>query len=262
MYLRYVDESGDTSLKGSRHLLLAGAAFFEGKWRKLRTELDELILRYFPNAAFRPPEIHCAELNHGKGVYSHLAPDQRKQLFRDMCKIVSDFRESEVTMFSVVYEKAWWFSRNPGKSGDDLYIHAFENLVSRFDLFLKRRFYEGRPSKGLIVADPRNTAFSSALRKAVLGFQVSGTQWAKLENVVESVLFLQSHESPGLQVADLAAYAVWRLAERGETFLAEQLKYGFDREPHTSRNRPGEWHGIRYYGSMSQARDHIARMWA
>ena len=41
--------------------------------------------------------------------------------------------------------------------------HAFENLVSRFDLFLKRRFTEGRPTKGLIIADPRNTAFSSAL---------------------------------------------------------------------------------------------------
>jgi hypothetical protein len=259
--LLYVDESGDTSLKGSRHLLLGAAALFEGKWRQLREDLDQLIERYFPNLAFRPSEIHCTDLRRGKKEYSHLSSDERKRLFADLCRLVNGFRESEVTLFAVAYDKRWWFARNPGKSGDDLYIEAFENLVSRFDLFLKRRHSEGRSSKGLIIADPRNSAFSAALRRALIGFQDSGTRWARLENIVESVLFLGSHESPGLQVADLCSYAVWRLVEYSDAALAEELRYVFDREPLSSRIRPGEWHGIRYYGNDRAIHARIREVW-
>ena len=90
-------------------------------------------------------------------------------------------------------------------------VNLFADLVSRFDLFLKRRYREGFPSKGLIIADSRNSALSRALRKTILQFHETGTPWATMENVIESVLFLASHESPGLQLADLCSYAVWRV---------------------------------------------------
>ena len=57
MYLCYVDESGDPGPKGSSHLVLTGAAVFEGKWSYLRQDLERLIARYWP-APPRPSEIH------------------------------------------------------------------------------------------------------------------------------------------------------------------------------------------------------------
>jgi Protein of unknown function (DUF3800) len=95
-----------------------------------------------------------------------------------------------------------------------------------------------------------------------LQFHVVGTQWASLQNIVESVLFLPSHESPGIQMADLAAYALWRAAEANDTTLALKLKYCFDREEYSSNVNPGKWHGIRYHGpSSARARGTLGSVW-
>jgi len=94
-------------------------------------------------------------------------------------------------------------------------------------------------------------------------FHASGTRWASLENVIETVLFLESHESPGVQLADLASYAMWRLVETGDASLAHDLKYCFDREPITSLHNPGKWHGVRYHGPAStEARKRINGVWS
>lgn len=262
MYILYVDESGDTSLTGgSKHLILGAAALFEGEWRWLRSGLQSLLEKYFPSAADRPAEIHCSDIRRGKHEFSKISKEQRLQLLLDACSYVAKFSAKQITLFSVIYDKPWWRLRNPGKSGDDLYIEAFENLVSRFDYFLKRRHSEGQSTKGLIVADPRSTAFCKALRDTVLRFHASGTRWAKLENIVESVLFLASHESPGLQIADLCSYSSWRLVEYGDGRLAELLMDRFDREPAGSEVHPGRWHGVRYYGAEPSVASRVRALW-
>ena len=243
MYLLYVDESGDTGPQGSSHLVLAGAALFEGKWRWIKRDLEALLTRYFPATATRPRELHCAEARKGRGPYAQLTQGQRDALLADACALLDNLKEKELALFTVVTDKAWWYARNPGKTGDDLYLAAFEDLISRFDYYLKRRHHEGESAKGLIIADPRHQAFCAALRQAVLQFHLVGTQWARLENVIESVLFLPSHESPGVQLADLTAYAIWRAVQAGDVTLASRLKHCFDREP-----GGGKWHGLRYHG--------------
>jgi hypothetical protein len=248
MYLLYVDESGDTGIKGSDHLILTGAALFEGKWRWIHSDLAKLLARFFPIEAERPRELHASEARKSRGEYSRLTQAQREELLRDACGLLTALRSHEVCLFTIVVDKAWWFARNPDSSGGDLYVEMFEDLVSRFDLFLKRQHHEGRTSKGLVVADPRHGAFCRALRRAVERFRSEGTRWADLENVIETVLFLESHESPGVQLADLASYAVWRLVETADPTLATELKYCFDRESVTSSSNPGKWHGVKYRG--------------
>ena len=49
------------------------------------------------------------------------------------------------------------------RTGDDLYRDAFEELVSRFDLYLRRRYAEGAPSRGIMIADEHTTGISRAL---------------------------------------------------------------------------------------------------
>lgn len=262
MYLLYVDESGDTGSKGSRHLILAGAALFEGKWRSVRGDIDALLMKYFPNVSDRPRELHASEVRKGRGPYSKLTPAQRDALRDEACAILCNLGHKEVTLFGIVIDKAWWLARNPAKSGDDLYLAAFEDLVSRFDQYLKRRHHEGQPAKGLIIADPRHESFCQALKKALQQFHSEGTQWAKLHNVIETVLFLESHESPGVQLADLTSYALWRAAEADDLTIASKLKYCFDRESHESTYSPGKWHGVRYYGpGQSTARTNLASLW-
>jgi hypothetical protein len=211
----------------------------------------------------RPRELHAAEVRKARGAYGLLTQDQRADLLKEACGLLTSPKQNEVCLFSIVVDKKWWFVQNPGRTGDELYIEMFEDLVARFDYYLKRRHQEGQTSKGLIVADPRHEAFCRALKSALTRFHASGTRWASLENVIETVLFLESHESPGVQLADLASYAMWRLVETGDASLAHDLKYCFDREPITSPHNPGKWHGVRYHGPAStEVRKRINGVWS
>ncbi len=261
MYLLYVDESGDTGLKGSTHLILAGAALFEGKWRWVRNDIEALLAK-FPTASDRPRGLHASEVRKGRGPYSKLTQDQRDQLLNEACAILRNLGVKEITLFGIVIDKPWWFDRNPGKTGDELYLEAFEDLVSRFDYYLRRRHEEGQPAKGLIIADPRHQSFCRALKSALQHFHAAGTQWAKLQNVIETVLFLESHESPVVQLADLTSYSLWRAAEASDLTLATKIRYRVDREAFDSSFNPGKWHGVRFRGpSVSTVRDNLNSLW-
>lgn len=260
MYLSYVDESGDTGINGSRHLLLGAAALFEGRWSYAQRDVQNLLQRYFP-APPRPREIHCTDVRGGREAFAPLPRTQRVALLDDFCSLASNMLDVELRMFTVIFDKAAWRTRNPGKTGDDLYLEAFENLVSRIDLFLRRRHAEGRPSKTIMIVDPHSTSMCAALKRALGGFQDAGTRWDSLYNVVETVVFLESHESPGLQLADLCSYAVWRLVEFGDDGLARKIASIFDREPAAGAVNPGKWHGVKYFGNDSTVAARVKTVW-
>ncbi len=260
MYLCYVDESGDTGLRGSKHLVLSGAAIFEGKWRYLSNEIASLLTRYFPSSS-RPREIHCTEIRRGAGTFSSLNRSQRISLLNEFCDFATSQREVEVTFFSVVLEKAAWFAENPGKAGRDLYLAAFEQLVARFDLYLKRLAAEGRPNKGVLVVDEASSSLAAALKGALGQFQTAGTRWHNIENVIETVLFLASHESPGLQLADLVAFSTWRFVEYSDRDLLVRIASRFDREPHRDGQISRKLHGFKYIGTAGAISQDIRIIW-
>jgi len=260
MYLLYVDESGDPGPAGSQFLILGGAALFEGKWLSVERELRLLIDKYFP-AGPKPSEIHLSELRRGKREFRRLTIGQRSTLLNEFCQIAANLLSTELVMFSVIADKPDWFEKNPGKSGDDLYAEMFEDLSSRFDLFLRRRYAEGAPSKGVIIADPHKPSLSEALRTNQRIYQRRGHRWDVLYNLVETVFFLASDESPGIQFADLASHAVWRLVSASDDSIARQIFSVFDREPLTSRINPGKWHGVKFLGTDAAIRARIAAVW-
>lgn len=244
MYLCYVDESGDPGPHGSSHLVLTGAAIFEGKWQFLRQDLENVTQRYWPSS-IRPTEIHLAELRSGKGAFRSLSKSQRILLESDLCALATNLLPMELRAFTVIADKRAWFSKNPGKLGDDLYAEMFEQLSSRFDMFLRRRNAEGAPNKGVIIADPHKDQLCRALRAQHATAQARGNRWSSIYNLIETIFFLESHESPGLQLADLLSYAVWRLVTASDIGLAQRLCGCFDREPLNSTRNPGKWHGVK-----------------
>src|SRR5260370_14955212 len=149
-------------------------------------------------------------------------------------------------MFSVIADKHYWFTTNAGKTGDDLYAELFEVLSSRFDLFLRRRYAEGAPSKGIIIADPHKPALSEALKTNQRIYQRRGHRWDVLYNLIETVFFLASNESPGLQLADLAAHACWRLVTANADSIPTLIQPLFDSEPLSSRINPATSHGTQH----------------
>lgn len=259
-YLLYVDESGDPGIGGSSHLILGAAALFEGKWLPLERDLRLLIDRYFP-APPKPTEIHLAELRQGRGPFRSLTRGRREGLLNDFCQLATNLLATELTFFTVIADKGYWFTSNAGKTGDDLYAEMFEDLSSRFDLYLRRRYAEGAPSKGVIIADPHKASLCEALKTQQRLFQRQGHRWDVLYNLIETVFFLESHESPGLQLADLASYAVWRLVFSNDNSIVARIGPLFDREPIASRINPGKWHGVKYMGVDTAMRARLDAVW-
>lgn len=259
MYLCCVDESGDLGRTGSRHLLLAAALVFESRWRGAKAEIDALLHRYFTSSP-PPRELHCTDVRGGRGPFARLAKPTRLALLDEFCALTAD-PTLDVRLFAVVFDKAWWLARNPSKDAKDLYRAAFEDLVSRVDRFLHRSDALGRSAKGLMIADAHSGTLSAALRSDLGMFQQSGTRWSDVHELIETLMFLQSHESPGLQLADLCAYAVGRLVEHGDDRLARQLAVAFDRDA-TTAAVPGKWHGVKYHGGDATVSGAIAGVWA
>ncbi len=201
-YLLYVDESGDPGIGGSSHLILGAAALFEGKWLPLENDLRLLIDRFFP-APPKPTEIHMADLRQGRGAFRSLTKARRTELLDEFCLLATNLLATELTCFTVIADKAHWFANNAGKTGDDLYVEMFEDLSSRFDLYLRRRYAEGAPSKGIIVADPHKASLCEALKTQQRLFQRQGHRWDLLYNLIETVFFWSPTNPPASNLLTL-----------------------------------------------------------
>lgn len=100
-----------------------------------------------------------------------------------------------------------------------------------------------------------------ALKQSYHAIRSNGNRWSRIKNLIETLLFLPSHESPRVQLADVASYAVWRAVEYADDSLARGCKDIFDREPLNSAINPGKWHGIKYIGNDSAVIDRIRAIW-
>ena len=157
-----------------------------------------------------------SELRKGKHTFRHITAAQRDLLLNGFCQLAANLLSAELVMFSVIADKPHWFGANPGKTGDDLYAEMFEDLSSRFDLFLRRRYAENSPNKGILSPTPINPRYPRRLRTNQRIYQRKGHRWDVLHNLIETVFFLASNESPGIQLADLASHAVWRLVSAND----------------------------------------------
>ncbi len=194
----YVDESGDPGPLGSKFLLVAGAVLFEGRWAAVKSAIDELLAKHARGKTRQPKEVHLADLWQRKDDFRGWSIPERDSLIQEYCQIASSLLPEELRFFFAVADKDEWFSDNPGKTGEDLYAILFEDICSRFDLFLRRRYAEGAPHKGMIVADPHKPDLSNALKSNHLAFQRDGTRWGAVYNLIETVFFLPSDQSPRL----------------------------------------------------------------
>lgn len=245
MYLCYLDASGDSGERGTEYLVLSGAALFEGVWAHLQGDITNLLATAPARKGMPARELHAVDIRGRTNAFRGLTKEQSERLLRGFCAITKRYLPNELRFISAFAHKPTWFAAHRGRSGDDLYAELFEQLASRFDLFLKRQFARGYPSKGMFIADEDRSELKLALRRHLKGFQSEGTRWAPTYNLIEALHFLDSDESAGIQLADLSAYAVYRLISCGDESLARQLSEVFDREPLTADTNAGKWHGLK-----------------
>ena len=122
---------------------------------------------------------------------------------------------------------------------------AFEDLCSRFDIYLNRIYHETKVShKGLIVFD--KSIYEGSLQKLSMEFRQLGTRWREVRNIREVPFFVDSKASRLIQLADHVAYSVFRRYNAGDLTYFNCIENRFD-------NYQGIIHGLAHKQSYNPA---------
>ncbi len=201
---------------------MGGRALFERSTFWLKKELDDVVERYFPGSG-KDVRLHASALwvPEGKPVeppWNTVSEKRRRALAQDAYSALASSQHGH--LFATAVDKST-ATRGPREMG-------FEDVMSRFDLFLARRHAQGDTQRGLIVVSKSND--EEGLRAFGRELYHRGTRWADLHNIADLPLFAPAAESHLLQAADLVANAAYGYDERGLSGTFMQRVPRFDRE--------------------------------
>lgn len=214
MHLMYIDESGDTisiSRDGTKFLILTGCIIHENDKVPIEKKFRDIKQEYYQNPDI---EIKSNFLRYANPDLEENSPiklkDRKKydELENDIAKFL---KEIPVTLYSVVIEKAGYWSQYPAQNP---YEVAYIFLLERFQKYLAEN-----DSLGICIIDPRE----GQVEKQYIGEELdhvhnllrwqNGGFWIKCPNVIERVLFSTSDKTIGIQLADLYCYPVFNTFE-------------------------------------------------
>ena len=231
MFILYLDESGMHAEANT--FVLGGLAVFEREVYWFTEDVEAIQERYFPNST-EPVEFHVAPLRAPDDKvpvpFNSLTRDQRRQLISDIYKII---RARRGVAFGIAIEKKRLKSEDP-------YERAFEELVSRFDLFLARQnalatAQAKEEQRGLIVV--AESSYRQQLEILGRDFRGGATRWRAVHNLADVPFFVPAANNRCLQLADFIANAIYGRYNSGYTRDFDTIAPKFDREA-------GRIHGI------------------
>jgi hypothetical protein len=221
MYLLYLDDSGSAKNVNEEHLVLAGICLHEKKSYWINRHLDDLAKDIYPEDP-NSIEFHASQIYAGKKEpWSLKSRLERLEIIKSVLKVVpKEARDSAIFACAV---------HKPSFPNHDPMELAFENLCSRFDLFLKRVYHQrNEDHKGIIILD--ESSHETTLQKLAIDFRQIGTKWDVINNLNEVPLFVSSKASRCIQLADHIAYAIYRRYEARDLNYFEIIQGCFDSE--------------------------------
>ena len=156
----------------------------------------------------------------GRAGWDQYPQQQRNEAIVDALK--QCVQKRKLRLFAVVLRKENF-------SGKDIAQVAFEQLCSRFDLYLKRLHRtKGEKHRGLILFDKSST--EKRIQTMAREFKQTGHSYGKTRNYAEVPVFLDSRASRLIQLSDLVAYAIYRKHEHNDEQYYAVIQNCFDRE--------------------------------
>lgn len=226
MQFFFLDESGtppSPKKLRDRYFVVGGLVIPDGVWSKVRDLLlgmklrkgvvGELKWRYFaPNN------------DDAKNPMLDMDQDQRNEIRKEMYQIICGTKSIKAIACVACIEEA--YKKVHVNNCDDLYHYTYKPLSERFQYHLQDITRTvGRPEMGIVVADHRGPQPDSRFRLAHEHLLIPRrTFTSDYKNLVESLFFLPSDTSVGIQLADMVAGAVWRKYEKGDDYWYQRLE--------------------------------------
>ncbi|MDE0526596.1 MAG: DUF3800 domain-containing protein [Thaumarchaeota archaeon] len=128
-----------------------------------------------------------------------------------------------IAIASTVDKVAEW--QNWGEKAIHPQSYAMRSVVHKFSMHLNRRNKIGR-----VIYDEDKIQFNLLLQEEIINFRKNGigigfqSRPDKLEKILNNINFCPSHLSPGLQLADFVASAIWQKYEHGNDKFYELIE--------------------------------------
>jgi hypothetical protein len=217
VHLLYLDDSGNANDASQHFFVLAGISVFERQGHWLSERLDAIAARFNP-ADPGSIELHGSPMLTGAKFWRSVPKAARVEAMKDALGILASSHVSN-RAFGVAVRKA-------AISPRDSVEYAFEQLSSRFDQYLMRRFKGGDTQRGLIIFD--KSVREASIQNLAIGFKKNGHSRGVLRNMAEVPVFLDSRNSRLVQLADLIAYALYQKYERSNPEFFDIIAPRFD----------------------------------
>lgn len=155
--------------------------------------------------------------------YIHLSYNERMDFLREIADYIGKCKY--VRIFAECIDKVYF---DPAKSRYTVDEQALEQLVSRFELYLKNQ--SNRCEKkvyGLLIHDNNETVCKKHTEQMKV-FHQKGTLWTHIDHIIETPMFVDSELTSMIQIADLCAIALRRYFENNDTDLFSRISSRFD----------------------------------
>lgn len=211
VHLLYLDDSGSVPNVNEKYFVLAGLSIFEAQADWFARELDKLA-ETIDAANPAGVEFHAsAQYARRTAPWNTMTREDAHGVTKSVLQIVASSYDT-ARIFACAVEK----SSIP--SGGDPVAAAFEDLCSRFDMYLSGLRAAGDRQCGLLVLD--KSTHETSLQQLTRDFRKIGTQWGStIHNLADIPFFADSGASRLIQCADHIAYAVFRRYHLGDSQL-------------------------------------------
>lgn len=190
---------------------------------RLQNDLDQLVIKHLGRVPLNLEdyELHASDIRNAKkpiptmakaqrvSIWAHEERSVRLDLLNEAYSLVASFRPTStrlpITFFGVVVDSDFHSSWSPM----DREQFAYEVLLNKFDVMLKKSQSGRQANKGLVIHDRRVVA-ERDIQSWTSGWRVAAGKVGQLRNLADVPLFADSRASRLLQVADLLAYALYR----------------------------------------------------
>jgi hypothetical protein len=242
MHFLFMDESGTPPKPGveqPRYFVVAGIIVPEGVWHTLRDGLMGLKIRHRVRGELKW-RYFAPNNDDARNPMRSLPQPARDQIRDDVYRLICGIRS--IKTVACVVSNAAAYDMHSVNGQQDIYHLGYKGITERFQYYLQDLSREiGRKQLGVVVADHRGSNDDKLLRQVHQKLLYSTGEFiSDYKNLVEGLFLEPSHLSVGIQLADLAAGAVWRKFERDDDTWFGKLLPSF----RVSRNGDLDGYGL------------------
>lgn len=217
----YDEENQQLTQNTSKYFTLAGFMIDGDKLLEIERELKDIKIKYGLST------VHEIKWHTNYSKYG-LDYEQYNNMRTEITHLISNYKNSVVGV--VMDKESCYKNKDYIATPNDLYATALHLLMERYSMQTNNFGRVKNPKPSIIIADSRQSVNSNKLDKqlqiAYLRAKNMGTHFVKFPTFAESIIFVDSDNFSGIQLADYCAGIIHKKYEMEDENLFKILEPG------------------------------------